>query len=154
VLVALVVVDPALATSLRFGHLPGPGQLAIVAGAIAGACLGFLWFNANPARVFMGDTGSLALGGLLGVIALSLRQELLLAVVGAIFVVEAISVMLQVYYFKYTRIRFGEGRRIFRMSPLHHHFQKCGWSETQVVVRFWMVGTILAAIGVASLRLR
>lgn len=144
VLAAMVAADAGLAS----------GQLAVIAGAIGGACLGFLWFNANPARVFMGDTGSLALGGLLGVVALSLRQELLLAIVGAVFVAEALSVLLQVYYFKYTRIRFGEGLRIFRMSPLHHHFQKLGWGESQVVVRFWVVAALLAIIGVASLRLR
>ena len=154
VIVALALGDVTLSRALFFEPLATAGAAAVVAGAVGGACLGFLWFNAPPARAFMGDTGSLALGGLLGMIGLSLRQELLLAIVGAIFVVEAFSVMLQVYYFKYTRIRFGEGRRIFRMSPLHHHFQKCGWTESQVVVRFWIVGALLAAVGVASLRLR
>jgi phospho-N-acetylmuramoyl-pentapeptide-transferase len=154
VVFGIVVGDEQLARSLLYPSMPGASQLAPVAGAIGGACLGFLWFNAHPARVFMGDTGSLALGGLLGYVALVLRQEVLLAIVGAIFVAEALSVMLQVYYFKYTRIRFGEGRRIFRMSPLHHHFQKCGWSESQVVVRFWLVGAMLAVVGLATLRLR
>ena len=154
VVFGIVVGDAELARMLLYPSMPGSGQLAVVAGAIGGACLGFLWFNCTPARVFMGDTGSLALGGLLGYVAIVLRQELLLAIVGAVFVAEACSVMLQVYYFKYTRIRFGEGRRIFRMSPLHHHFQKLGWSESQVVVRFWLCGAMLAAFGVATLRMR
>jgi phospho-N-acetylmuramoyl-pentapeptide-transferase len=150
----LIIGDEQLAKMLLYPYMPSASQLSVVAGAIGGASLGFLWFNCNPARVFMGDTGSLALGGLLGYIAIVIRQEILLAIVGLVFVAEALSVMLQVYYFKYTRIRFGEGRRIFRMSPLHHHFQKCGWSETQVVVRFWLVGAMLAAFGLATIRLR
>jgi phospho-N-acetylmuramoyl-pentapeptide-transferase len=154
VVFGLIIGDPKLADMLLYPYLPAGSQLAIMAGAIGGACLGFLWFNCNPARVFMGDTGSLALGGLLGYIAIVIRQEILLGIVGAIFVAEALSVMIQVYWFKYTRIRYGEGRRIFRMSPLHHHFQKCGWSETQVVVRFWLVGAMLAAFGIATIRLR
>ncbi|MDB5172372.1 MAG: mraY, partial [Phycisphaerales bacterium] len=121
---------------------------------MAGACLGFLWFNCNPAAVFMGDTGSLAMGGLIGYIAIVVRQELVLFLVGGIFVIEALSVMLQVSYFKYTRRRFGEGRRIFLMSPLHHHFQRKGWSEQQVVVRFWLVGAMLAAMALATVKLR
>lgn len=129
-------------------------QMAVLAGAMMGACLGFLWFNCNPASVFMGDTGSLAMGGLIGYIAIVVRQELVLFLVGGIFVVEALSVMLQVSYFKYTRIRFGEGRRIFLMSPLHHHFQRKGWSEQQVVVRFWLVGAMLAAMALATVKLR
>jgi phospho-N-acetylmuramoyl-pentapeptide-transferase len=128
--------------------------MAVIAGAIVGSCLGFLWFNCNPARVFMGDTGSLALGGLLCYICIVIRQELLLVIVGGIFVAEAVSVMLQVGYFKYTRRRFGEGRRIFLMAPLHHHFQKKGWTETQVVVRFWLVASILAALALATIKLR
>jgi phospho-N-acetylmuramoyl-pentapeptide-transferase len=129
-------------------------EMSIIAAAMTGACLGFLWFNCNPASVFMGDTGSLALGGLIGYIALVTRQELMLFMIGGIFVIEAFSVMLQVSYFKYTRHRFGEGRRIFLMSPLHHHFQKKGWSETQVVVRFWLIAAMLAAMALATIKLR
>jgi phospho-N-acetylmuramoyl-pentapeptide-transferase len=139
---------------LAMPYVQKADQMAVLAGAMAGACIGFLWFNCNPASVFMGDTGSLALGGLLGYIAIVVRQELLLVLVGGIFVAEAISVMLQVGYFKYTRVRHGEGRRIFLMSPLHHHFQRKGWTETQVVVRFWLIGAMLAAMAVATVRLR
>jgi len=138
-------------------HLPliiASDKMAVVAGSMFGACLGFLWFNCSPAAVFMGDTGSLALGGLLGYIAIVLRQELLLAICGGIFVAEALSVMLQVSWFKYTRIRFGEGRRIFLMSPLHHHFQRMGWSETKVVVRFWLISAILAMLALATIKVR
>ena len=116
--------------------------------AIIAACTGFLWFNCNPARVFMGDTGSLALGGALGTVAVCTCSELLLVVVGGVFVAEAVSVMIQVFWFKYTRKRFGEGRRFFRMAPIHHHFEKGGLSETQVCVRFWIVASILAVVGV------
>ena len=119
-----------------------------------GACLGFLWFNCPPASVFMGDTGSLAMGGLIGYIAIVIRQELLLVLVGGIFVVEALSVMIQVSYFKYTKRRYGKGRRIFRMAPLHHHFQEKGWPETQVVIRFWLIGAMLAAMALATVKLR
>ena len=131
-----------------------PLDVTLVAAAALGACLGFLWWNTSPARIFMGDTGSLALGGLIGYIAIVIRQELVLALVGGIFVVEALSVILQVGYFKYTKKRFGEGRRIFLMSPLHHHFQRKGWTETQVVVRFWLIGAMLAAMGLATVKLR
>jgi len=125
-----------------------------LAGAMAGACLGFLWYNCNPARVFMGDTGSLALGGLIGYVAIVLRQELVLFLVGGIFVAEAVSVLMQVSYFKYTRRRYGEGRRIFLCAPLHHHFQRKGWTETQVVVRFWLIGAMLAAMTLVTVKLR
>ena len=123
---------------------------------MVGACLGFLWFNCYPAQVFMGDTGSLALGGLIGYVAIVIRQELLLVFVGGIFVAEAASVHdAEVSYFKYSRIGgSATGRRIFRMAPLHHHFQKLGWSETQVVTRFWLVGFILAAMALATVKLR
>ena len=150
----LIIADVRLADVLLFHHIGPAGQLGVLCGAIAGACLGFLWFNAHPASVFMGDTGSLALGGLIGFVALVIRQELILLLVGGIFVAEAMSVMMQVGYFKYTRKRFGEGRRIFKMAPLHHHFQKCGWSETQVVVRFWVIGAMLAALALATIKLR
>jgi phospho-N-acetylmuramoyl-pentapeptide-transferase len=143
-----------LAEYLYLPHVPTSDELAIMAGAMTGACLGFLWFNCNPAAVFMGDTGSLALGGLIGYISIIIRQELVLFMVGGIFVAEAVSVLLQVSYFKYTRKRFGEGRRIFLMAPLHHHFQRKGWTETQVVVRFWLITAMLAAMALATVKLR
>jgi len=121
---------------------------------IIGAGLAFLWFNAPPAAVFMGDTGSLALGGALGAISVATHHEFVLAIVGGIFVVEALSVMIQVGWFKYTRRKYGEGRRILLMAPLHHHFEKSGWTETQVVVRFWIITMLLCLIGLASLKLR
>jgi len=145
--------DPVL-NVLLLPYIKGSDQMAVLAAAMTGACLGFLWFNCNPARVFMGDTGSLALGGLVGYIAIVIRQELLLLIIGGIFVAEAASVMLQVGYFKYTRRRFGEGRRIFLMSPLHHHFQRKGWTETQVVVRFWCIGAMLAVMALVTVKLR
>ena len=151
---ALIVGIPGLATYLLFPVFEPGGQMAVIAGAMLGACLGFLWFNCNPARVFMGDTGSLALGGLIGYVSIVIRQELVLLIVGGIFVAEAASVMLQVGYFKYTKRRHGEGRRIFLMAPLHHHFQRKGWTETQVVVRFWLVGAMLAAMALATIKLR
>ena len=134
--------------------IPGSAEMAVIAGAMVGACLGFLWFNCSPASVFMGDTGSLALGGLLGYIAVVIRQELLLILCGGIFVAEAVSVILQVGWFKYTKKRTGEGRRIFLMAPLHHHFQRKGWAETQVVIRFWLIGAILAMLALATIKLR
>lgn len=148
------VAGKELAVYLYLPHIRTSDEMAVVAGAMTGACTGFLWFNCNPARVFMGDTGSLALGGLIGYISIVLRQELLLFLVGGIFVLEAVSVLLQVFYFKYTRIRYGEGRRIFRMAPLHHHFQCKGWTETQVVVRFWLITAMLAAMALATVKLR
>jgi phospho-N-acetylmuramoyl-pentapeptide-transferase len=151
---SLIVGIQELARYLLLPHIAASGQMAVIAGAMTGACLGFLWFNCNPARVFMGDTGSLALGGLIGYIAIVIRQELMLFLVGGIFVAEAVSVILQVGYFKYTRRRYGEGRRIFLMSPLHHHFQRKGWTETQVVVRFWCVGAMLAVMALVTVKLR
>ena len=151
---AIIVGEQDLARYLRVPWIEPAGQMAVVAGATVGACLGFLWFNCYPASVFMGDTGSLALGGLIGYVAIVIRHELLLVFVGGIFVAEAVSVLMQVSYFKYTRIRFGVGRRIFRMAPVHHHFQKLGWSETQVVTRFWLVGFLLAAMALATVKLR
>jgi len=151
---ALIVGTLSWSSQLLLPFIPAADQMAVIAGAMMGACLGFLWFNCNPARVFMGDTGSLALGGLIGYIAIVIRQELVLFLVGGIFVIEALSVILQVSYFKYSRRRFGEGRRIFLMSPLHHHFQRKGWTETQVVVRFWLVGAMLAAMALATVKLR
>jgi len=135
-------------------HIPGAGELLIFCAAIAGAGLAFLWFNTYPAQVFMGDVGALALGGALGTIAVIVRQEIVLAMMGGVFVAEALSVMLQVMYFKYTRNKYGEGRRLFRMAPLHHHFEKQGWKETQVVVRFWIVTMLLCLLGLSTLKLR
>ena len=135
-------------------HVPGVGELTIFCGALLGACLGFLWYNCPPAQVFMGDTGSLMLGGAIGYVAIATRQEVLLLIAGGMFVLEALSVMLQVGYFKFTRRTRGEGRKIFRMSPLHYHFQLGGWTETQTVVRFWLLGAMFAALALATLKLR
>jgi phospho-N-acetylmuramoyl-pentapeptide-transferase len=153
-ILALIIGTLVWSSQLLLPFIPTADQMAVIAGAMMGACLGFLWFNCNPARVFMGDTGSLAVGGLIGYIAIVIRQELVLILVGGIFVIEALSVILQVSYFKYSRRRFGEGRRIFLMSPLHHHFQRKGWTETQVVVRFWLIGAMLAAMALATIKLR
>jgi len=135
-------------------HIPGAGELLIFCAAIAGAGLAFLWFNTHPAQVFMGDVGALALGAALGTVAVIVRQEIVLAMMGGVFVAEALSVMLQVMYFKYTRRKYGEGRRLFRMAPLHHHFEKQGWKETQVVVRFWIITMLLCLLGLSTLKLR
>jgi phospho-N-acetylmuramoyl-pentapeptide-transferase len=151
---SLVVGIGELAQYLNFPHIEPSGQMAVLAGAMTGACLGFLWFNCNPAAVFMGDTGSLALGGLIGYVSIVIRQELMLFLVGGIFVIEAFSVILQVSFFKYTRKRTGTGRRIFLVAPLHHHFRKKGWTENQVVVRFWLIGAMLAAMALATVKLR
>jgi phospho-N-acetylmuramoyl-pentapeptide-transferase len=151
---SLIVGIGELAQYLNFPHIEPSGQMAVLAGAMMGACLGFLWFNCNPAAVFMGDTGSLALGGLIGYVSIVVRQELMLFLVGGIFVAEAFSVILQVTFFKYTRRRTGTGRRIFLKSPLHHHFQEKGWTDNQVVVRFWLIGAMLAAMALATVKLR
>ena len=139
---------------LFFPHIPGSGELMIFCAAMAGSGLAFLWFNTHPAQVFMGDVGALALGAALGTVAVIVRQEIVLAIMGGIFVVEALSVMLQVAYFKYTKKRFGQGRRILKMAPLHHHFEKSGWKETQVVVRFWIITMLLCLVGLSTLKLR
>ncbi|WP_397475912.1 phospho-N-acetylmuramoyl-pentapeptide-transferase [Pusillimonas sp.] len=139
---------------LLFPYIPGASEVMVLCAAIAGAGLAFLWFNAYPAQVFMGDVGALALGGALGTIAVIVRQEIVLFIMGGVFVVETLSVMIQVAYFKYTKRRYGEGRRILRMAPLHHHFEVGGWKETQVVVRFWIITMILVLIGLATLKLR
>ncbi|MCB2005980.1 MAG: phospho-N-acetylmuramoyl-pentapeptide-transferase [Burkholderiaceae bacterium] len=139
---------------LLFPHIPGSGELLIFCSAMAGAGLAFLWYNTHPAQVFMGDVGALALGGALGTIAVIVRQEIVLAIMGGIFVVEAISVMAQVGYFKYTKRRYGEGRRLLKMAPLHHHFEKTGWKESQVVVRFWIITMLLCLVGLSTLKLR
>jgi phospho-N-acetylmuramoyl-pentapeptide-transferase len=139
---------------LLFPYIPGTGELLVFCAAMAGAGLAFLWFNTHPAQVFMGDVGALSLGGALGTIAVITRQEIVLGIMGGIFVVEALSVMAQVAWFKFTKQRYGTGRRIFKMAPLHHHFEKSGWKETQVVVRFWIITMLLCLVGLASLKLR
>ena len=139
---------------LLIPYIPGAGELLIFCAAMAGAGLAFLWFNTHPAQVFMGDVGALSLGGALGTIAVITRQEIVLGIMGGIFVAEALSVMLQVSWFKYTRKTTGKGRRLLKMAPLHHHFEKSGWKETQVVVRFWIITMLLCLIGLASLKLR
>jgi phospho-N-acetylmuramoyl-pentapeptide-transferase len=133
---------------LQIHHVPGTGELAVVCGALIGAGLGFLWFNAPPAMIFMGDTGSLALGGTLGTIAVAIKHEIVLAVVGGLFVLETLSVIIQVLSFRLT------GRRVFKMAPLHHHFEQKGWKESTVVIRFWIIAVILALIGLSTLKLR
>ena len=151
---AYVTGNSVFARYLFLPYIPGAGELLIFCAAMAGAGLAFLWFNAYPAQVFMGDVGALALGGALGTIAVIVRQEIVLAIMGGIFVVEALSVMLQVSWFKYTKKKYGEGRRILKMAPLHHHFEKSGWRETQVVVRFWIITMLLCLLGLSTLKLR
>jgi len=151
---AYVVGSAVYSKYLFFPHIPGAGELLIFCAAIAGAGFAFLWFNTHPAQVFMGDVGALGLGAALGTIAVIVRQEIVLAIMGGIFVAEAVSVMLQVSYFKYTKRKYGEGRRILKMAPLHHHFEKSGWKETQVVVRFWIITMLLCLLGLSTLKLR
>lgn len=139
---------------LSIMYLPHTGELVIFLAAFIGACVGFLWYNSYPAQVFMGDTGSLALGGIIAVLAIIVRKELLIPILCGVFLVENLSVMLQVGYFKYTRIRFGEGRRILKMAPLHHHFQKLGMHESKIVTRFWIVGIMLAVLTIVTLKIR
>ncbi len=139
---------------LAISHVPGTGELGVVCGALVGAGLAFLWFNSHPAEVFMGDTGSLAIGGLIGIIAFMVQQPLTLVIVGGVFVWEAASVIIQVGYFKATRRIYGDGRRFFLMAPIHHHFQRKGWPETKVVLRFWVLSFIFAMAGLSTLKLR
>jgi phospho-N-acetylmuramoyl-pentapeptide-transferase len=139
---------------LNIMHIPYAGELVIFAGAFMGATIGFLWYNSYPAQVFMGDTGSLALGGIIAVFAVVIRKELLIPILCGIYMVESLSVVLQVGYFKRTRIKYGEGRRIFLMAPLHHHYQKKGYPEPKIVTRFWIVGIMLAVISVVTLKIR
>ncbi|GLS28843.1 Phospho-N-acetylmuramoyl-pentapeptide-transferase [Mesorhizobium albiziae] len=140
--------NAVFAEYLQIHFVPGTGELSVVLGAVIGAGLGFLWFNAPPAAIFMGDTGSLALGGLIGAVAVATKHEIVMAIIGGLFVVEALSVIIQVGVFKMT------GRRVFLMAPIHHHFEKLGWTESQVVIRFWIIAVILALIGLSSLKLR
>jgi phospho-N-acetylmuramoyl-pentapeptide-transferase len=135
-------------------HITGSGELLVFCMAMAGAGLAFLWYNTHPAQVFMGDVGALALGAALGTVAVIVRQEIVLAIMGGVFVAEALSVMLQVSWFKYTKKKYGQGRRILKMAPLHHHFEKSGWTESQVVVRFWIITILLCLVGISTLKLR
>ncbi len=147
-IIAYLAGNAIFSAYLGINFVPGAGELAVVCGAMIGAGLGFLWFNAPPAQIFMGDTGSLALGGLLGTIAVAIKHEIVLAIVGGLFVVEALSVIVQVASYKLT------GKRVFRMAPIHHHFEQLGWSEAQVVVRFWIIAFVLALVGLSTLKLR
>ena len=147
-LIAYLSGNIVFADYLQVHYVPGTGELAVLCGAVVGAGLGFLWFNAPPAAIFMGDTGSLALGGLLGSVAVAIKHEIVLAIVGGLFVLEAVSVIIQVASFKLT------GKRVFRMAPIHHHFEALGWTEAQIVIRFWIVAVLLALVGLSSLKLR
>lgn len=153
-ILAYVSGNMVFADYLNIMYIPNSGELVIFAGAFIGACIGFLWYNAYPAQVFMGDTGSLAIGGIIASYAIMIRKELLIPVLCGIFLVENLSVMIQVGYFKYTKKKYGEGRRIFKMSPLHHHYQKSGYAEPKIVTRFWIIGIILAVVTIVTLKLR
>ncbi len=153
-ILAYVSGNAIFADYLNILYIPNSGELVIFAGAFVGACVGFLWYNSYPAQVFMGDTGSLAIGGIIAAFAIMIRKELLIPLLCGIFLIENISVMLQVFYFKYTKKRYGEGIRIFLMAPLHHHYQKKGFHESKIVTRFWIVGIILAILTIVTLKLR
>jgi phospho-N-acetylmuramoyl-pentapeptide-transferase len=153
-IMAYAASNSKIADYLLISFVPGTGELAVVCGALVGAGLAFLWYNSYPAELFMGDTGSLALGGLLGMIAFMVQQPLTLIIVGGVFVWEAASVIVQVGFFKFTRRRYGAGRRFFLMAPIHHHFQKQGWPETKVVLRFWILSVIFALAGLGTLKIR
>ncbi|GAB5552214.1 MAG: phospho-N-acetylmuramoyl-pentapeptide-transferase [Saprospiraceae bacterium] len=142
------------ANYLNILHLPGTGELVIFSASLVGACIGFLWYNSFPAQVFMGDTGSLTLGGIIAALAIILRKEILIPILCGIFLIESVSVILQVFYYKYTKRKYGEGRRIFKMAPLHHHYQKKGMHEVKIVNRFWIIGILLAVIAVITLKVR
>jgi phospho-N-acetylmuramoyl-pentapeptide-transferase len=151
---AYVSGNTIFADYLNIMYIPNTGELVVFASALIGACVGFLWYNAYPAQVFMGDTGSLALGGIIAVFAIAVRKELLVPIMCGIFLIENLSVMIQVSYFKYTKKKYGEGRRIFKMSPLHHHYQKLGMHESKIVARFWIIGIFLAIMTIVTLKLR
>ncbi len=146
--ISYLVGNAVFADYLQIHFVPGTGELAVLCGAVIGAGLGFLWFNAPPASIFMGDTGSLALGGLIGSVAVATKHEIALAIIGGLFVLEAVSVIVQVVSFKLT------GKRVFRMAPIHHHFEQLGWTEPQIVIRFWIIAIVLALAGLATLKLR
>jgi phospho-N-acetylmuramoyl-pentapeptide-transferase len=143
-----------LADYLNIMYIPNLGELTIFIAAMIGACIGFLWYNTHPAQVFMGDTGSLALGGIIAALAIMVRKELLIPIFCLIFFVESLSVVIQVSYFKYTKRKYGEGRRVFLMSPLHHHYQKLGYHESKIAVRFWIVTLMCVVLAILSLKLR
>ena len=153
-ILAYVSGNTVFADYLNIMYIPNSGELMIFAGAFVGACVGFLWYNSYPAQVFMGDTGSLAIGGIIAVFAIMIRKELLIPVLCGVFLIENVSVMIQVGYFKYTKKRFGEGKRIFLMAPLHHHYQKRGFHEAKIVTRFWIIGILLAIITIITLKVR
>jgi phospho-N-acetylmuramoyl-pentapeptide-transferase len=153
-ILAYVSGNSIFADYLNIMYIPNSGELVVFMGAFVGACIGFLWYNAFPAQVFMGDTGSLSLGGIIAVFAIAIRKELLIPIICGVFLVENISVMMQVAYFKYTKKKYGEGRRIFKMAPLHHHYQKLGYAEPKIVSRFWIIGILLALLSIATLKLR
>jgi phospho-N-acetylmuramoyl-pentapeptide-transferase len=147
-LIAYLAGNAVFANYLQIHFVPGTGELAVILGAVIGAGLGFLWFNAPPAAIFMGDTGSLALGGLIGTVAVATKHEIVMIIIGGLFVIETLSVIIQVFWFKRT------GHRVFLMAPIHHHFEKKGWTESQVVIRFWIIAVILAMVGLSTLKLR
>ncbi len=153
-ILAFVSGNLVFADYLNIMFIPNSGELTVFISAFVGACIGFLWYNSYPAQVFMGDTGSLALGGIIAVFALAIRKELLIPLICGVFLIENISVMIQVAYFKYSKKRYGEGRRIFLMAPLHHHYQKLGYHESKIVSRFWIVGIMLAVLSIVTLKLR
>ncbi|MBE9584131.1 phospho-N-acetylmuramoyl-pentapeptide-transferase [Mucilaginibacter sp. JRF] len=153
-ILAYVSGNTVMADYLNIMYIPNSAELVIFAGAFVGACVGFLWYNSYPAQVFMGDTGSLAIGGIIAVFAIMIHKELMLPILCGIFIVENMSVIMQVSYFKYTKKKYGEGRRIFLMSPLHHHYQKKGYHESKIVTRFWILGIMLAIIAIITLKLR
>ena len=153
-ILAYVSGNAFFADYLNIMYIPESGELVIFMGAFVGACIGFLWYNAYPAQVFMGDTGSLALGGIIATFAIAIRKELMIPIICGIFLVENLSVIIQVGYFKYTKRKLGEGKRIFKMAPLHHHYQKSGYAEAKIVSRFWIIGILLAIFAIATLKLR
>jgi phospho-N-acetylmuramoyl-pentapeptide-transferase len=151
---AYVSGNAIFANYLNIMYIPNTGELMVFMSAFVGACVGFLWYNSFPAQVFMGDTGSLAIGGVIAVFAVAVRKELLIPIICGIFLIENLSVMIQVSYFKYTKKKYGEGRRVFKMAPLHHHYQKLGYHEAKIVTRFWIIGIMLAVLSIVTLKLR
>jgi phospho-N-acetylmuramoyl-pentapeptide-transferase len=151
---AYVSGNTIIANYLNIMYIPNSAELVVFAGAFVGACVGFLWYNSYPAQVFMGDTGSLAIGGIIAAFAIMIRKELLIPMLCGVFLVENLSVIIQVSWFKYTKRKYGEGRRVFLMSPLHHHYQKKGYHEAKIVTRFWIMGILLAILTIVTLKLR
>jgi phospho-N-acetylmuramoyl-pentapeptide-transferase len=153
-ILAYVSSNTVIADYLNIMYIPNSDELVIFAGAFVGACVGFLWYNSYPAQVFMGDTGSLAIGGIIAVFAIMIRKELMLPLLCGVFLVENLSVVIQVSWFKFTRRKYGEGRRVFLMAPLHHHYQKKGFHESKIVIRFWIISILLAIVTIITLKLR